>query len=230
LELLYNIQGKTGGIIVKITKFEYYNQNYLVDNIRKVTIRKRPDLKIYENADVRIVENVKPEDMHICQYYVLEKDLSEIANCRKALLEFGVDMFKLKGFVRVYSLDDSGHQQVFDVLPPVIEISEHDGGIHLLCDGMHRLYHARETGSDINVIVIDGVNKDYPYYALPNEEGWKSLQKCSQVPDVKKNYRIENYKSLFRDFNTAFLNVTQPRTSSEPVKLKVQGNSVNIGV
>jgi hypothetical protein len=213
---------------VKIIKFEYYNEDSLIENLRKVTIRKRPDVRIYKNADIRIQKNVKPEDIHICQYYVLEKDLGEIAGCRKSLLEYGVDMFNLRGFVRVYSIDDEGHQQVFDVLPPAVEISRQDGGIQLLCDGMHRLYHAKETGSDINVVIIDGVDENYPYYALPNEEGWGSLEKCREVPDVKKNYRIENYKSLFRDFNTAFLNVTQPRTNAQPENLKVQGNQVKI--
>jgi hypothetical protein len=213
---------------VKIIKFEYYNEDQLIENIRKVTIRKRPDLRIYRDAQIKIQEKVNPENINICQYYVLEKDLGEIASCRKALLEYGVDMFKLKGFVRVYSVDDDGHQQVFDVLPPVVETSSQDGGIHLLCDGMHRLYHAREMDSNINVVVIDGVDKDYPYYALPNEEGWSSLKKCQEVPDVKKNYRIENYKSLFRDFNTGFLNVTQPRTNKAPDRLKVQGSQVDV--
>ncbi|MFP4498452.1 MAG: hypothetical protein ACLFQV_09610 [Vulcanimicrobiota bacterium] len=210
---------------MEIIKFEYYNQDLLFENLRKVHLKNQPDKKIYSNSEFELVEKA-PEKMVFPQYYVLEKDLDEITQCRQALLEFGVDIFKLKGFVRVYSFNEKGQQQVFDVLPPVMEISEADGGIPLLNDGMHRVYLAREAGSKINVVLASKVAPDYPYYAFPNREGWNNLQKCKEVPDIKKNYRQTDYKALFRDFNSAFINVTQPRANKKNKTLKVQGEKV----
>lgn len=215
---------------VKIIKFEYYNQETLIEKIRKVHLKGRPETTLYKNADITLERNINPDDIHFPQYYVLEKDLREITRTREELLEYGVDIFKLIGFVRVFYRDEEDFQEkVFDTLPPVVEISEADGGIPLLNDGMHRLYLAREAGSAVNIVKIQNFNHSYPYYALPNEAGWNNLKRCEEVPDIKKNYRIKEYKTLFRDFNTAFINVTQSRTDKEPKVLKVAGEKVDVG-
>jgi hypothetical protein len=212
-----------------IEHFEYFCQEILLDRIRRVHLKGRPGLDLYRNARISLWEGAGTDEIVFAQYYVLEKDLAEIADCRRALLEYGVDIFRLKGFVRVHSRREEDNQlQVFDVLPPVVEISAADGGIPLLNDGMHRLYLAREAGSPINVVKVEGADPAYPYYALPNEGGWGSLMRCTEVPDVKKNYRVKDYKSLFRDFNTAFLGVTQARTAKVPATLQVQGQKVPV--
>lgn len=213
---------------MKIVKFEYFNEKELLNRIRRVHIKGRPDLELYKNSEITLMRNADTNGIHFAQYYVLEKDLNEITACREALLVYGVDIFKLKGFVRVHSINDKLHHQVFDVLPPVVEISPEDGGIPLLCDGMHRIYLAHEAGVSVNCVWIDKVHPDFPYYANPNEEGWNNVKRVEEVPDVKKNYRIVEYKKLFRDFNTQFLNVTQPRTDKKLKKLKVQGKSVAV--
>ena len=209
---------------MQIIKFEYYTTPILVEKLREVHMKKRPAQKIFKNAKITLKENLNPDDIKFAQYYVLEKDLNEISATRKELLKYGVDIFKLNGFIRVFYRDEEDCQvKVFDVLPPVVEISEADDGIPLLDDGMHRVYLAREAGSTINVIEIEGADPNYPYYAFPNYEGWNNLKKCKEVPDIKKNYRIREYKKLFRDFNTAFMNVTQSRTDKKPKQLKVGG-------
>jgi hypothetical protein len=214
---------------LKIIRFEYFTEELLFENLRKIHITGRPDLKIYKNANISLKENINPQDINFAQYYVLEKDLDEISITRKCLLEYGVDIFKLKGFVRVYYQNsDNNALGVFDVLPPVVEISKADGGIPLLNDGMHRVYLAREAESAINLIMVENSDPDYPYYALPNNEGWNNLARCREVPDIKKNYRIKEYKTLFRDFNTSFINVTQQRTDKKPAALKVAGEKVAV--
>lgn len=209
---------------MEIVKFEYYNKETLIQLLKEVHLKGKPHLKIFKDSHITLKENVLPDDICFSQYYVLEKDLLEISLTRKSLLEYGVDIFRLKGFIRVFYRDPDDFQiRIFDVLPPVVEISEADGGISLLDDGMHRVYLAREAGSAINVVEIAGVDPQYPYYALPNEKGWKNLQRCEEVPDIKKNYRIKDYKLLFRDFNTSFINVTQSRTDKKPSLLKIGG-------
>ncbi len=209
---------------MEIIKFEYYNTDTLIQLLKEVHLKKKPHLKIFKNSQITLKENVSPDDICFSQYYVLEKDLNEISLTRKSLLEYGVDIFCLKGFIRVFYRDPEDYQvKIFDVLPPVVEISDADGGIPLLDDGMHRVYLAREAGCTINVVEIAQVDPQYPYYALPNEAGWKNLRRCAEVPDIKKNYRIKDYKLLFRDFNTSFINVTQSRTDKKPSVLKVGG-------
>ena len=88
------------------------------------------------------------------------------------------------------------------------------------------LYLAKISGLPINVIMIENYDKRFPYYALPNEGGWNNVIRCTETPQIKKNYRIKNYKTLFRDFNTCFLNVTQTRSAKNSSKLKVQGEKV----
>lgn len=212
---------------MKIIKFKYYNEETLVENLRKMHLKGLPDRMIYKNAKIYIKRNVIPENIIITQYYVLEKDLREISELREALLEYGVDIFHLIGFVRIfYYNDSSGTIHVFDVLPPVVEISKADGGIPLLNDGMHRLYLARELNSTMNVVMVENFDERFPYYAFPNEGGWTNIIRCVEPPEIKKNYRIKDYKTLFRDFNTCFLNVTQVRTDKIPKILKVQGEKV----
>lgn len=214
---------------MQIIKFEYYNEENLIENLRRVHIMGRPELKIYRDAKIYIKENLDPEEILFAQYYVLQKDLDEIELTRNQLLQFGVDIFKLKGFVRVFYRDDIKYSvNVFDVLPPVVELSQADGGIPLLNDGMHRLYLARKAKSKINIVIVEGVDEKYPYYALPNFDGWNNLQCCIEPPDIKKNYRIKEYKTLFRDFNSAFINVTQVRTDKKPAELQVAGKKVKV--
>ncbi len=213
---------------MEIIKFEYYNFSELENRLRNVHIKDKPEVKIYKNASIKLWKGVNPEEIHICQYYARRQDLEEITSCREALLPFGVDIFKLLGFVRVFSKKENGQIQVFDVLPPVVEISRQDNNIPLLCDGLHRLYVARKIGSTVNVVLIDGVDPQYPYYAFPNENGWKDVKEVEDVPSVKKNYRRKDYKSLFRDFNTAFLNVTQIRKKRNIKPIEISGELVGI--
>ncbi|MCE1247400.1 MAG: hypothetical protein LWY06_12205 [Firmicutes bacterium] len=214
---------------MKIVRFEYFTEETLFQNLRQMHLKGRPELTIYRDANISLKENADPSEINFAQYYVLEKDLNEISLTRKCLLEYGVDIFKLKGFVRVYFKDsETGELGVFDTLPPIVEISAADGGMPLLNDGMHRVYLAREAGSAINVVVVENADPAYPYYALPNHEGWNNLTRCTEVPDIKKNYRVKEYKTLFRDFNTSFINVTQQRTDKKPAALKVAGEKVAV--
>lgn len=212
---------------MKIVKFEYFTEETLIENLRKVHLAGRPELKIYQNANITLKREVSPDNIIFSQYYVMKKDIEEITQTRKCLLSYGIDIFKLQGYIRLYYIDDMDHQlKVFDILPPIVEISKADENIPLLNDGMHRLYLARESKSLINIVMIGDFDYDYPYYALPNYEGWKNLKICSEVPEIKKNYRTKDYKTLFRDFNSAFINVTQPRVSKNSSSIKVAGEKI----
>ena len=78
-------------------------------------------------------------------------------------------------------------------------------GVPLINDGMHRVFTAMETCNTINAVIIDNVS--HPYYALPVDGGWSNVKKINRITEdtIKKTYRDpNNYKALFRDFNTQF--------------------------
>jgi hypothetical protein len=108
-----------------------------------------------------------------------------------------------------------GSDEPIDVLPPVVERSvEADGSIvKILNDGMHRVYLARMERSPIQVVYVREVPNEYPYYAYPLVNGWNDVEIVNELPEhyIKKWHRIPNYKTLYRDFNTAFQNVGGPR-------------------
>lgn len=104
-------------------------------------------------------------------------------------------------------------KQWITVLPPIIEVSkEEDGSVaNIINDGMHRCFTALISRILPHVVRIENVPKKWPYYAFPLVGGWKDVQVVDKLGILKKYHRIENYKTLYRDFNSAFTNVGGPR-------------------
>lgn len=208
----------------------------LIAKLRDVRMLQNKEAKPYADADIKGISSLQPEVMSPCQCYVLQSEYQKIHNLRYHMLKqhdldilhfshmpVSVDDKKPEslGFI-VYRVDGG---EPITLLPPIIEKSiEGDNTDHLLInDGMHRCYLGWVSRSKIDVIVVAGVPKDYPYYAWPLRGGWRDVQMVSdisQVP-VKKYHRVPepHYKALYRDFNSAFLNVGGPRGpgKSEPV-------------
>ncbi len=121
------------------------------------------------------------------------------------------------------TLDDG---TTFPILPPIIERFDsienksgtfvHQQDSCLIIDGMHRVYAAKLSGLHEITCVIAS-KPDWPYYALPNEDGWDGVQEIrGELPDgfVKKRYRLPTpgeYKGLYRDFNSVFPGVQEER-------------------
>jgi len=118
------------------------------------------------------------------------------------------------GYV-VFSVDDD--PTPITILPPIIETSFEADNIDRLIinDGMHRCYLARVIGLKPDVIVVKNVSKKHPYYAYPLPGGWNDVALVSDLSNVplKKFHRLPEplYKSMYRDFNSAFENVGGPR-------------------
>jgi len=111
-----------------------------------------------------------------------------------------------------------GYDEKVDLLPPVIEefIEKNGRVVRIINDGMHRVYLAFLEWIVPQVIYVRGVPKNLPYYAFPiPEQDWTKIEIVDDIPAryIKKWHRIEKNKRLYRNFNSAFINVGGPRGS-----------------
>jgi hypothetical protein len=179
--------------------------------LRRVHLSGQPEMLIYKNAKIHLEKSVDPKEIKIAQKYVLREQLERIVTLRNSLLGHGYDIFDISGYLHV-ECGNGYEPEVFDVLPPVVEWSPEDD-VWLLNDGMHRMFLALTLNRRINCIFISNILDDLPYYAYPSENGWDGVEvlDCLTKNTIKKKYRIENYRTLFRDFNSSFTNVTKIR-------------------
>ncbi len=196
---------------MKIRHIEAFNEEELLRRIKQVTLMKQPEEKIYQHATVSL-EKMRVEEIAPAQNYVLKAELQKVRDLKWAIAEQGYNLFELNGFLRI-SLE--GETEPFDLLPPVVEESfEADGRmVSILNDGMHRITLARMEWQIPQVVYVRGVPKEKPYYAFPLHQGWDDVKMVDDLPAgyVKKWHRIPAYKTLYRDFNSAFRNVGGPR-------------------
>ncbi|NMB40793.1 MAG: hypothetical protein GX996_02525 [Firmicutes bacterium] len=196
---------------MKITKVEMHSEQKLIDRLRKVTLLNNHDFYIYQDA-LMSLEKISTDFLSPAQYYVLDSALERVVQLKWELLKNGVNIYELNGYVTLHFED---HMQCIDLLPPVVEESIENNGsvVNLINDGMHRLFMARLDMVVPQVVFIRGVPKQYPYYAYPAPNGWQDAVLVEKVPKnlLKKWHRIESYRDLYRNFNSAFQNVGRPR-------------------
>lgn len=196
---------------MKITKVQYYPADSLINKLRNVTILKAPNVYPYRDVFISL-EKIRIDNLYPPQRYVLVDELKKVRELKWALEEYNINLFNLNGYAKLFI---QGLDSPIDLLPTVVEESiEEDGSvIPLINDGMHRLYMAKLQGVTPQVIYIRGVSKDLPYYAYPIRDGWDKVEIVQDLPPgfLKKWHRIEDYKSLYRNFNSAFENVGGPR-------------------
>ena len=196
---------------MKIESVEYFTKEELVTRLRKITMLLDPSNYIYENVFISL-EKINTDYLTPPQNYVLNYELVQKRELKYALKEQGCDMFNLNGFVEFCV---EGEDIKRTLLPPVVEESiENDGSImHIINDGMHRIYLARIERLNPEVIFIRGVPKESPYYAYPIAGGWDGVERVDRLSEgyIKKWHRIKNNKMLYRNFDSVFSDCSKPR-------------------
>lgn len=196
---------------MKILEVQSFPCDVLVEKLRGVTMLKAPETKIYDKAFISL-ENIAVAQLAPPQNYILREELKKVRELKWSLEEHGIDIFQLNGFIR---LTLENFSEPVDLLPPIVEESiERDGTIHFIVnDGMHRVYMALREWVIPQVVLIRGIPRDLPYYAYPVPGGWSRVEERDDLPPgyLKKWHRIANYHSLYRNFNSAFVNVGGPR-------------------
>lgn len=157
----------------------------LKEVVRGIHLLKNPQIKPYANAEI-CLEFMSWKDLYPLSLYLLKPQLDVHRRLRRLFLaEHGVDMFNLQGSIE-FSLD--GMERL--ISPPLVEISEIDGGIPVLVDGLHRFWLAREEEIPIRVILVSGVPKELPVTCYPI--GWDEVKVYDRVPKraLKRRYRF----------------------------------------
>lgn len=189
----------------------------LISRLRRVPLLKQPEVLVYEQALITL-EQIHTDALHPSQNYIWLEELRKTQELRWSLAAWGVDLFRLDGFITYTVRLPDDTEVVYDLYPPVVEESlEADGSLALIInDGMHRLYLARLEWVIPQVAYIRGIPKAYPYYAFPRPEGWEGLDLLAENPNpqayLKKCHRQRDNKRLFRDFQAVFRNVGRSRS------------------
>jgi len=195
----------------RIERVEHRSEEELVRRLRQVTMLRRRDVKVYEHADIRL-ETLGVDRLHPAQRYILVRELMKVRQLKWELARLQYDLFRLDGYLKVWI---EGEVEPIDVLPPVVEqwVEANGKTVNLINDGMHRLYLAYLEWIDPQVVLVRNVPREYPYYAFANPTQWQGIDWMESLPEgyVKKWHRIADYKTLYRDFNSAFDNVGAPR-------------------
>ncbi len=196
---------------VQISRVKHFPAQDLITRLRRVTMLKRPDVSVYQNAFISL-ERIAIDSLFPTQRYVLVQELQKVRRLQWELDRLGYDLFELNGYLRIWL---EGASEPITLLPPVVEESIERNGrvVNLINDGMHRLYLAYLQWAIPQVVFVRGVPKDLPYYAYPHPDQWHGIELVDSLPQgyIKKWHRIADHHSLYRNFNSAFENVGAPR-------------------
>lgn len=208
---------------MKILSITHFDRDELLSALRETPLRGFDKAKLYANATLELAPATDTDMLTPAQRYVLEPTLDKLLRLRAALLAEGIDLFALDGGAYIHTSEDPS--EAIPIVPPIVEETlEPDGRCVLLInDGLHRVSAARSLGLPISVVVARGVPSEYPYYAYALPRGWAELEQLEKLPDSyqKKEYRLpDNYKALFREFNTVFPGVQKQRKRSNPDHLR----------
>ena len=200
-----------------IIALEHHPPEALIGCLRRVPLMERTDVLVYSQALISL-EQIHPDCLNPPQNYIWLQELRKTQELRWSLAAWGVDLFRLDGYVTYTVRLAGGEEVVYDLYPPIVEESfEADGRLALIInDGMHRLYLARMEWVVPQVTYVRGIPKEYPYYAFPRPGGWEGLDLLADNPDpqryLKKCHRTRHNKQLYRDFQAVFQNVGRSRS------------------
>ncbi|MBU2025860.1 MAG: hypothetical protein ABIC19_02100 [Patescibacteria group bacterium] len=203
---------------MKIKKVKKFSERELIRRLGEVTMLKAPRQKPYKEAVITL-ERLDTSELWCPQRYLIEQNLTEIAELNWEMRRLGVDIFNLSGYAR-FLLE--GEKEEHDILPIIVEESiEADGRVvNIVCDGMHRAFLAKSYRIKPEVAFIRGIPKKFPYYNYPVYKGpdWDKLDMFAALPlpegYIKKWTREKNYKAYYKNFNSQFKNVSVARSEA----------------
>lgn len=136
------------------------------------------------------LEAVSLDKLHPCALYVLRSQLTITRRLREAFLTQEIDILNLdkKRTIIDYHW---GEQQNCIIAPPLVEISQDDGGIWIVVDGLHRVTTAKELGlATITVAKVENTAASIP--ALP--VSWDEVKYCDAVPptELRRKFRFNS--------------------------------------
>lgn len=216
---------------MKVLCHKIIDEVTLLDRLEQTRLKGCGQERIYRNAKLELLKQVSPDELAPAQRYVLRPTLAAIVELREVMLLRGIDIFALEGGAQVWiarnlgTLPEEAPDPPVPILPPIVEESREADGrlVWLINDGIHRVYAARKAERKINIVLVRDVPTEYPYYAYATPGGWNDVLELDELPDnfQKKDYRFpQNYKALFRDFDSIFPGIQVQRKRSNPEFLR----------
>lgn len=165
----------------------------VVDRLRNVTLKDKPILHPYWMSKITL-ERVNIEDLYPCALYVLTENLNRVQELRESFLKQGIDPLQMKVDKALVNYSWKGKENCV-ITPPLIEVSEDDGGIMMVVDGLHRVIKARKFGLK-TMIVTKVEDVSVPLPVLP--VGWDEVKVVDTIPpaEQKRRYRFTSMDEI----------------------------------
>lgn len=166
----------------------------IVSALRHVTLVGDQTLLPYFKAKIstRVVKvtNVYPISLYALHPKLqLQRELNQIL-----LREHRIDTFNQDGSRPNITFAVKGEKGLWNLTPPIVEVSAEDGNIPLLIDGEHRFLLARELGKLVRVVWIENVPKNYPTVSKP--VNWQEITFYDKVPPLSKKRHFRYISKL----------------------------------
>ena len=206
---------------MNIVDYQLFDEKELLTRLQRTRLRGFSNALVYGEAQLKLQTEVDTETLVPAQRYVLRDGVDTIIDLYHSFGILGIDIFALRGGILFRDAAAGEDALPIPLIPPVVEESDEPDGRHVLLinDGMHRLYAARRLNVRPNIVLVQQVPKQFPYYAYALD-GWQQVTELDRLEPgyEKKAYRRpDDYKSLFRDFNGVFAGIQQKRkTPSTP--------------
>jgi len=191
-----------------------YLSDRFIEKLRQVPLVGYNGHLVWKTAKIAPRE-IPMHDLVPAQRYVLKDRIEQIQDLNRRLAV--CHPFRLPPYVEVGTLQSCPTTEVVKKFPFTWPIVQNDPdlpeGKYIVVDGMHRILakHSAYSNPLVQCIVIEQEEvATYPYYAYPLA-GWDEVEIVDEIPDVKKFYRKEDYKSLFRDLNSIFPGIQESR-------------------
>lgn len=183
-----------GSIPKELTIIDTYDFLELTRRLKEAPIKDKVIFGFcpYRPATITL-ESIPIGELHPCSLYVLKPQLYLLGELRRAFLNKGVDILNLHPNMTVinYQWGDKSNQ----IMPPIVEVSEDDGGTLIVTDGLHRVILAKELGSEvITVAKIESTAAPLP--VLPVE--WDEVAIYEEVPPTKRRFRLSTVEENWR--------------------------------
>jgi hypothetical protein len=148
----------------------------------------------------KLVCEFDPKDLHPSAVYMLEANLEFIEAMYYDLLSQGIDLFNMDKVVET--------EKYGKIAPPIVEMAVDEKGnrVPTIVDGIHRSKLAMHLNKRIKVVLVDGVNPDYPLIGLPAD--WDEVKAYRAKPKLEHELRkLGTWDGGFEDKKPSFLGI-----------------------
>lgn len=143
----------------------------------------------YRVSEIRL-EQVLVNQTLPCAMYVLNQRLRIQRVLRRRILQkYGIDTLNLPKDKSFLKINWAGNDHF--MFPPIVEVSEDDGGAKIIADGLHRFITATEGHEEkVTVVLIKGSASPLPILPVT----WQEIKYYDKVPtlDQKRKQRFND--------------------------------------